>query len=167
MANPMEKIYEQYTWVAGLACLYELNVRLEADVVPGLTKYSHESDFNTLEEHFLNHYTSKLTPGEKDLLIKSRQLRNKIIHSDFKSASSKVVEAGGVINPGTVHQMKISSGEVKAVPETTKKEGGIFGWFLEVSSNGTMTESEDLFKRAITLVRKLGHDRAMSEVEKS
>lgn len=154
------KFYEQYTWVAGLACLYELNVRLESDVTPDLKKYSHEKDFNVLEEHFLNHYAGKLSQEEMELLKKTRQLRNKIIHSDFKAAGNKVVAAGGITSPGTTHQLKLSTGELKSVPETSKKEGGIFGWFLEVSTNGTMAESEEIFKKATEIVRRLGHERA-------
>lgn len=160
----VDKMYQQYQEVAGLGCLIELKLRLECDVVPELSKWSYESDLNIIEEKFLDHYKNKITEEERANVVKARQLRNKIIHCNFKGLLNKVQDSK-LVEVGVVHQFKLSTGTLKSVPETTKKEGGIFGWFLEISTNGSMKEAIEIFKKTIQAIDRLGNERVKAEIK--
>src|SRR5437868_4034961 len=81
-------LFAQYEKAAGLAAKVELRMRLLASRTPELAKYAHDKDLESLEERIHQFFDSHFSPEEKDYLRKTRGLRNKILHSDFKSAAS-------------------------------------------------------------------------------
>ena len=63
------------------------------------------------------------------------------------------------------NSVSTKSGLDQSVPETTKKEGGVFGWFLEISINGSMKEAIETFKKTIQVIDRLGNERAKAEIK--
>src|SRR3989344_9269798 len=90
MENPLTTIiFNQHVQIAGAAALVELKLRLLADLIPELEGLAHAKELSLLEDAFMNHYKEKV--GDAIGVIKhARQLRNKILHSDFKAAVSEI-----------------------------------------------------------------------------
>ncbi len=68
----------------------ELKLRLLAGKVPTLRKYAHQQNLGNIEDELAIHFGDALSVAEKDMLRLCRQLRNKVLHSDFtrRAASS-------------------------------------------------------------------------------
>jgi hypothetical protein len=80
----------------------QLKMRLLAGKIPALQKYAHERQLGEIETDLLTHFANSLSEAEKETLRLSRQLRNKVLHSDFRAAREKLqklgiqTESGGV-----------------------------------------------------------------------
>jgi hypothetical protein len=68
----------------------ELKLRLLAGKVPTLRKYAHQQNLGNIEDELATHFGDALSVAEKNMLRLCRQLRNKVLHSDFtrRAASS-------------------------------------------------------------------------------
>jgi hypothetical protein len=51
--------------------------------VPGLEKYAHQKHLEDIEDEVAQHFGAALSADGKDTLRLCRQLRNKVLHSDF------------------------------------------------------------------------------------
>jgi hypothetical protein len=118
------------------------------------------------------HFGDALSVAEKDMLRLCRQLRNKVLHSDFHAARRKLGELGIDTQSGGV---KMTSLPVATVEEVSKKigaardgtegtniadtlctgEGGVYGWFFEAGAAGDFNKAGDAFKRAGAIVDRL------------
>jgi hypothetical protein len=157
-------IFEQYSTVAGLASTVELQMRLLASRTPELERHAHSQNLDFLEQSIHDYFDSKFNSEEKEFLRKTRGLRNKILHSDFKAASTKTNEITGAALPGTsVFALKLSTSEVKPVSEMSKREAGVFGWMLECFQTGVFRDAESIFKRAIEIYRRVTFEVATEE----
>jgi hypothetical protein len=80
----------------------QLKMRLLAGKIPALQKYAHERQLGEIETDLLTHFANSLSEAEKETLRLSRQLRNKVLHGDFRAAREKLqklgiqTESGGV-----------------------------------------------------------------------
>jgi len=153
-------IFNQYAQLAGSAALVELKLRLLADLIPELQHLAHTKDLSVLEDAITNHYRGQL--GDQiELITKARQLRNKILHSDFKAATNKIEEASpGLLKKDTVTMLKLQSGELKSVSDSSKREGRVFGWLLDAMSSGLFTEAGQLFGDAYKLLDGLTFEKS-------
>lgn len=161
--NPISKrIDDYYHHMAGLASVFELNIRLEADVIDDLEPLS-MGDLKPLVEKFVEYYAVKMGKGEAEAILRAHNLRNKISHSDFKALFGKFKDHPEV-NAGKATMLKFDTGAIKPVKETTKREGKLFGWMLEAATNGTFEQAIAALEEAIKIVRRLGLERATSVV---
>jgi ABC-type siderophore export system fused ATPase/permease subunit len=78
----------------------ELKLRLLAGKVPALQKYAHQKKLEDIEDELATHFGAALSAAEKETLRLCRQLRNKVLHSDFLAARDKLQELGVPTAPG-------------------------------------------------------------------
>lgn len=90
---------------AGEGAALELKMRLLAGKIPALQNYTHKRELGEIETDLLNHFDASLSPEEKETLRLCRQLRNKVLHSDFRAARDKLKELG--FEPGSGGVVKI------------------------------------------------------------
>jgi hypothetical protein len=94
--SPIMAMYlEAFKAAAGEGAALELKMRLLAGKIPALRKYVHERELAEIETAILREFDASLTADEKETLRLSRQLRNKVLHSDFRAARKKLNETRG------------------------------------------------------------------------
>src|SRR5580693_1700670 len=89
--SPILAFYlDSFKAAAGEGAVLELKLRLLAGKVPTLRKYAHQQNLGNIEDELATHFGDALSVAEKDMLRLCRQLRNKVLHSDFtrRAASS-------------------------------------------------------------------------------
>jgi hypothetical protein len=59
---------------------------LLAGKVPELQKYAHQKELEDIEDDLAVHFADALSAAEKETLRLCRQLRNKVLHTDFRAA---------------------------------------------------------------------------------
>jgi hypothetical protein len=99
----------------------------------------------------------------------SRQLRNKVLHSDFRAARKKLQELGIQTESGGVIKIDLPEPTVAEVTRRflAAKEGKegtpisdtpsveIYGWLLEAGVSGDLQKASDAFKRTAAIIDKL------------
>jgi hypothetical protein len=162
---------EPFKSAAAEGAVVELKLRLLAGKVPALQKYAHQKRLEDIEDDLATHFGDALSAAEKETLRLCRQLRNKVLHSDFRAARDKLNElgietqSGGVVKidlpVATVAELSKKLLGVKAgtegVPADTlsMEEAGIYGWLLEAGNAGDFQKASDAFKRAGAIVDRL------------
>jgi hypothetical protein len=125
-----------------------------------------------IEDKLATHFGAALSAAEKEPLSLCRQLRNKVLHSDFRAARHKLQELGVPTAPGGVVKIDLP---VVTIEEATRKiaaaragtegtivadtsstdEGGVYGWFWEAGCAGDFQKASDAFRRAGAIVDRL------------
>ena len=77
---------EPFKAAAAEGAVVELKLRLLAGKVPALQKYAHQKKLEDIEDDLAKHFGDALSADEKETLRLCRQLRNKVLHSDFRAA---------------------------------------------------------------------------------
>lgn len=161
-----EMIYPQYVTVAGLGAMVELRLRLLASKTPELERYAHDQNLEELETRVFDFFSKYLSEADKAFLKDARGLRNKILHSDFKSSAKKTENITGTKSEAlSVYAMKISTGETRPVSEMSKREGGVFGWLLECAQTGVFQQAAQVFKRADALYNYVSFEHALEVMD--
>ena len=113
-----------------------------------------------------------MSDEDKETLRLCRQLRNKVIHSDFRAARDKLNELGIASSSGGVLKIDlplVTAAEVAAKMEAAKAgvegvrvadtlstdAGSVFGWFLEAAQSGDFAKASAAFKSAAEIVDRL------------
>jgi hypothetical protein len=150
----------------------ELKMRLLAGKIPALEKHAHRIVLEDIEAGLIGHFGTALSDTDKETLRLCRQLRNKVLHSDFRAARNKLSELGIASSPGGVVKIDLP---VVTVAEIAKKieaakagtegirvadtlstdAGSVFGWFLEAGHSGDFAKASDAFKSAAEIVDRL------------
>jgi hypothetical protein len=150
----------------------ELKMRLLAGKIPALQKDAHRIVLEDIEEGLIAHFGVALSDEDKETLRLCRQLRNKVLHSDFRAARDKLSELGIASSPGGVVKMdlpvvtvaevakKIEAAKAGAegilVAETASTDAGsVFGWFLEAGQSGDFAKASTAFQSAAEIVDRL------------
>jgi hypothetical protein len=157
---------------AAEGAVVELKLRLLAGKIPALEKYAHQKHLEKIEAEVAEHFGDALSAEEKDALRLCRELRNKLLHSDFRATRNKLNEMGIETPSGEVRKIDIpivSKAEILkkilAVKEGTEgtfvadtpstDSGGVYGWFLELGSAGDFQKASNAFKNVGTIVDRL------------
>lgn len=147
----------------------ELKMRLLAGKISTLQKHAHKVVLENIEAGLIEHFGAALSDEDKGTLRLCRELRNKVLHSDFRAARDKLRELGIASAPGGVMKIDLP---VVSVPEVTRKiaaaksgtegvivadtlsteAGSVFGWFLEAGQSGDFAKASDTFKSAAKIV---------------
>lgn len=150
----------------------ELKMRLVAGKIPALQKHAHRIVLEDIETGLIEHFGAALSDQDKETLRLCRQLRNKILHSDFRAARDKLGELGVVSSPGGVVKIDlpvVTAAEVASKIEAAKAGmegvrvadtlstdmGSVFGWFLEAAQSGDFAKAAAAFKNAAEIVDRL------------
>jgi hypothetical protein len=150
----------------------ELKMRLLAGKIPALQKHAHKIVLADIEAGLIEHFGAALSDEDKGTLRLCRQLRNKVLHSDFRPARDKLSELGIASSPGGVVKIDLP---IVTVTEVAKKieavkagtegirvadtlstdAGSVFGWFLEAGQSGDFAKAGGAFKSAAEIVDRL------------
>jgi hypothetical protein len=160
---------EAFRAAAADGAVVELKLRLLAGKVPALQKYAHQSRLEDIEDDLAAHFS--LSTEDRETLRLCRQLRNKVLHSDFRAARLKLNEMGVETAAGGVTKVGlpvVSVAEVAAkiygvqagtegvtVADTSSADGGVMGWFIEAGNAGDFQKASAAFKGAAVIVDRL------------
>jgi hypothetical protein len=168
----MAMFLEPFKSAAAEGAAVELKMRLLAGSVPALQQYALDRYLEGIEIKLAEHFDSSLSAEEKDTFRLCRQLRNKVLHADFRAARGKLNELGIEILAGEVRKVDIP---VVSVAEILKKIAGVkagtegtlvsdtsstalgtvFGWFMEAGNAGDFQKAANAFKGAAAIVDRL------------
>jgi hypothetical protein len=146
----------------------ELKMRLLAGKIPASKRIVLEN----IEAGLIKHFGAALSDEDKETLCLCRQLRNKVLHSDFRAARDKLSALGITSSPGGVVKMDlpvVTAAEVAKKIEAVKAgtegvrvadtlstdAGSVFGWFLEAGLSGDFAKASAAFKSAAEIVDRL------------
>src|SRR5215469_9505267 len=93
---------------AGEGAVVELKLRLLAGAIPSLEKDAHAKDLADVEAQVAEYFGAHLSIEEKDTLRLCRQLRNKVLHSDFRAARERLNKLGIATQSAGVKRVDIS-----------------------------------------------------------
>jgi|GEM_PF-2361755 len=79
-------LFPAFKDAAGEGAVLELKMRLLAGKIPALQKHAHKKVLGDIEAGLVKHFGAALSDEDKETLSSCRQLRNKILHSDFRAA---------------------------------------------------------------------------------
>ena len=119
MESPILALYlEPFKAAAAEGAAVELKLRLLAGTVPALAKYAHEKHLKDIEDDLAQHFGEALSDAEKETLRLCRQLRNKVLHSDFRAAREQLKKLRFETVSGRVIKIDLP---VPTVAEATRK----------------------------------------------
>jgi len=160
----------------------ELKLRLLAGTIPALAKYAHQKRLEDIEDDLAEQFSDSLSADEKETLRLCRQLRNKLLHSDFRAARNKLEELHVETESGGVRKIELSemtleeaTSKIAAAKEgeegvlisdtLSTEAGSVAGWFLEAGNAGDFQKAIDAFKRAAAIVDRLTTDNALQKIK--
>jgi hypothetical protein len=173
MTFPRVLFEQQYKVAAAEGALYELRLRRLADRVPELQQLAHAQRLEDVETLIVSHFSSVLSEDEKAALRLSRQLRNKILHCDFRAARNKLKQLGIDTPRGDVKKADVGGlsgsqmvekianlvasvpGAFEYVADSGAGAGSVFGWLLEVGQAGDFNQAARAFAHAAEIVDRL------------
>ena len=121
--SPLLKLYlEPFKAAAGEGAALELKMRLLAGKIPTLQKYAHERQLGEIETDLLTQFANSLSEAEKETLRLSRQLRNKVLHSDFRAVRKKLQELGIQTESGGVTKIDLPEPTVAEVTSAMSRK---------------------------------------------
>lgn len=168
----MNMFLDAFKNAAAEGAAVELKMRLLAGKIPALQKDAHCIVLADIEAGLIEHFGAALSHEDRETLRLCRQLRNKVLHSDFRAARDKLSELGIASSPGGVVKIDLP---VVTVAEVAKKiegakagtegirvadtlstdAGSVFGWFLEAGQSGDFAKASSAFKSAAEIVDRL------------
>jgi hypothetical protein len=166
-------VEQQYKVAAAEGAVYELKMRLLADKIPELQQAAYDRNLADVEKLIIKYFDGSLNTDEKSTLELSRELRNKVLHCDFRAARDKLTSLGVETRRGNVKRAEISApssaemaekiGAVitntpstfEYVADTKAQPGAVFGWLLELGVSGDFKRAAECFARAAAIVERL------------
>jgi hypothetical protein len=165
----MAMFLESFKAAAADGAVVELKLRLLAGKVPALREYAHAARLENIEEDIATHFS--LSAEDRETLRLCRQLRNKVLHSDFRAVRGKLNEMGVETTPSVVTKIDIPAVSVTevsrairgvqagtegvVVANSSSADGGVLGWFIEASNAGDFLKASAAFKNAAAIVDRL------------
>src|SRR5258708_606646 len=164
---------EQYKAAAAEGARYELRLRLLADKLPEIQQLAHSKRLESIELLIVKHFADALTEGERETLEISRQLRNKILHCDFRPTRNKLQQLGMEPRRGDVKKVNIVGlsrteiiekieraaasvpGTFAYVADSGGEAGGVLGWLFELGQADDFKRAASAFARAAAIVDRL------------
>jgi hypothetical protein len=141
--------------------------------VPELRQAAYGERLEDIESLIGRHFASVLADDEKTLLASCRQLRNKILHCDFRAARRKLEGLGTNPRSGNVKRVDISGmtraemaekigaaaadnpGSAEPVGDIAMGAGIVFGWLLEAGAAGDFRKAAEVFARGASVLDRL------------
>jgi hypothetical protein len=173
VSSPSYIFVQQYKAAAAEGAVVELSLRLLADKVPELQSFAHDQRLEDVETLIVTHFAASLSEEEKTTLKVCRQLRNKILHCDFRAARQKLEQSGVAAQRGNVRKIDIrglsaeqirekiktvasgAEGTFEYVADAPAQPGSVFAWLLEVGVAGDFVRAAQVFVRGTAIVDRL------------
>jgi hypothetical protein len=172
LSPAMMMFLEPFKAAAAEGAVVELKLRLVAAKVPALQKYAHKKHLESIEDDLAEHFAASLSAEERETLRLCRQLRNKILHTDFRAARDKLNDLGEETQSGGVRKIDIPVVSIAAISEkiaaaragtegvlvgdtSSTAEGTIYGWFLEAASGDIFRKACAAFRSAAAIADRL------------
>lgn len=174
MQSPSDIFVKQYKIAAAEGAVVELKLRLLADKVPALSKYAHAQKVEDIETELAQHFGSSLSEEDKKTLALCRQLRNKVLHCNFRAARGELEKLGMETPRGDVKKVILAGlspvpliekirgavvgvkGTFEDVADTSSTDpGSVFGWLLELGAAGDFLKASEAFRSAAAIVDRL------------
>ncbi len=174
MKTVISPFLEAYKVAAGEGAAIELKMRLLADKIPALRSYAYAEKLENVESQIVCHFANELTDEECKTFRLCRQLRNKVLHCDFRATRDKLAELGVPSEQGGVRRVDVSGLSGREIAErigavvsgakdiakpiadaSSTREGGIYGWLLELGCAGDFTKAIEAFKAVAVIVDRL------------
>lgn len=163
---------EPFKAAAAEGAAVELKLRMLAGTIPALKKYAHQQKLEGVEDELAKHFGDALSAAEKEILILCRQLRNKVLHSDFYAARDRLQKLGTATLSGGVVKVDLPEATIAAVEKkiagvkagtegtliadtTSTAAGSVYGWFWEAGRAGDFEKAADAFKGAAAIIDRL------------
>jgi hypothetical protein len=173
LANLIDTIWHNFKQASGEGAVYELRMRLLADKIPALQKTAYDDRLENVETLIIGHFGNDLSDVEKAALKLSRQLRNKILHCDFKAARDKLqelsiapqnggvrkIDAVGLSGNEMIQKILDATNNVPGtsinVADTKPEAGNIFSWLIESGLSGDFPQAITAFAATIKIIDRL------------
>jgi len=173
MASPfLTRFLDQFKLAAAEGAVLELKLRMLCEAVPGLGGIAHAQKLEGAEGAVVARFKEDLGDGDVALLQRCRQLRNKMLHGNFRTAREKLREAGAAPGSGGVRMLTVDESRdvaeqlnaalgagaegTRAVADTgSTSEGKIFGWLLELGVAGDFVLAAKTFREAVEVIDRL------------
>jgi hypothetical protein len=170
----MAMFLDAFKSAAAEGAVVELKMRLLAGSDPALQKYALDRVLRNVEAAIAKHFGDALSDNEKETLRLCRELRNKVLHTDFQAARDKLNELGIETQSGGVRKIDIpvvSKAEILKKSEAAKAGiegtfiadtpstdlGTVYGWFIEAGRAGDFEKASNAFKDAATIIDRLAN----------
>lgn len=175
---PVQIAFDLFAEVGRLAVMQELKVRLLANKTREIQDSAYAFKVSDTEDAILKYFSDKkmLTEDESKTIVATRKIRNKVLHCEFDAAVKLIEAASGKPLPGPgVKVIKIAENatgedilksifgdaiERKDVKDTTLKEGGLFGWLLDLAQRGGFSAAIEQFKKSLEVIDRLTSETA-------
>ena len=161
--------------------MVELKLRMLCETVPALSGFAHAERLEDAEKAIIAHFSADLSSADRKLLVLTRQLRNKILHCDFRAARAKLAESGATPGSGNVHFLGVDENvtvqqladvlakginQLPTVASTeSTREGTVFGWLMELGAAEDFGLAAETFRRAVGILDRLAQLNSDREVE--
>ena len=139
---------------AAWAAVFELRVRLTADIHPETQKYAF-ADLSVAVKGLLEFFGDRMLEDERKHLSGCAPLRNKLFHLELSRVAGRVVNLGEEINRGGVWKVELATGDIHAVKDTSTQTGRIYGWLWESAKGGHFDAAARIFSGAIQMLDRL------------
>jgi hypothetical protein len=153
--GPTDVAIESLGYVAYYAGMYEIRLRLLCGRIPGQEETSLDHRLSVVEDTVINPFKGlgQISDEDAKAMLHARQLRNKVLHCDFKVAAAKIEAAKpGSLSLGQVHTMTLATGKVTRVVDAEGPD--VHGWLLEAQS-GLLAAALEAIEKAIAIAVRL------------
>jgi hypothetical protein len=169
VTGPLDlEIQQHFVPAAAHAAILELKLRLLAGTVPALQSIALAERMVDVEAAVLEHFKADLSAEEVDLLVATRQMRNKLLHGEFDDLRRKVEQRAPVargkvsrfklpehLTPETLIAAVMDRSTHEKVENLPTSGGTLWGWVLDSAKTGLFTQTSDQLLKALDVVDKL------------
>src|ERR1700740_2963518 len=127
-----------------MSATVELRLRMLANKIPELRAFAHEQNLGDVEMAIIKHFAQALAEEEKSTLARCRQLRNKILHCDFRAARKKLSELGITTPSGNARVIDVRGlCGARMVEKVTQAWAGVQGSYERVTD--ATADADDIY----------------------
>ena len=163
---------EPFKSAAAEGAVVELKLRLLAGSIPAMQAHALKQRLEDVEGAVIDYFTSSISSHEAGTLRLCRQLRNKLLHTDFREAREKLHAIGVETASAGVKKVDIPDVSLRAISDkiralqaetdgtvvadtSSTANGTIYGWFLEAGASGDFQKASDVFRVASEIIDRL------------
>lgn len=167
--DPSDVFMDDYERASGKAAAAELWCRL-------LLNKRDETKIESFGRYYVNvmnglikHYDHELSEQEKGLIVRSIELRNKLLHSEMMELAGLSIRPQAPVKKITLASddpekivatiIAAADGTINTplVSEGAGDKDGILGWFFQNGVSGVFHECYEVFSNVLKIVSRLAH----------
>src|SRR5688500_3015369 len=100
--NEVDRFIHQFKVAAAEGAVTELKLRILAEKIPETMQFAYAGRLEDVELKIAEWFGDQMPDTNKELLKRCRQLRNKLLHADFRVARDRLQELGAPARRGDV-----------------------------------------------------------------